>query len=245
MARNTVRLGAAGDSLLPVVCFPWAGAGSVPFRAWSRTAPAGVALEVVRLAGREDRMREPPPARLRPLVEEIAAELDRDRPQVFFGHCFGALLALEVARLLRRNGRAGPARLLVAGEPPGHGDQGSAVTDVRAEMRRTGVMPDDVLDDPVVFPMLEPAIAADLRLAHEAARPGPREPLALPVDAFFATGDPVLGRTAAEAWSGVTTGTVRVHSVEGPRLLPGPCWEPLAHSVFTAVQGDIFGSEVR
>ncbi|WP_344495448.1 thioesterase II family protein [Streptomyces enissocaesilis] len=245
MGRNVVRLKAAGDPLLTLVCFPWAGAGAVPFRAWSRTAPGGLALEAVRLAGREDRMREPPPEELDPLVEDIAAELDTGRPHVFFGHCFGALLALEVAHRLRRDGREGPVGLLVAGEPPGYGDQGPAVTDVRAEMRRTGVMPDDVLDDPVVFPMLEPAIAADLRLADTAARLPRREPLPLRVDAFFATADPVLDRAAAEAWSAVTTGPVRVHSVEGSQLLPGPAWGPFAHSVFEAAHSDRSDSGVH
>lgn len=190
-------------------------------------------------------MRERPPEDLQPLVEELAAELKTDRPYAFFGHCFGALLALEVAHRLRRDGREGPVGLLVAGEPPGRGDQGSAVIDVRAEMRRTGVMPDDVLGDPVIFPMLEPAIAADLRLASVAARVPEREPLSQPVDAFFATADPALDREAAEAWSNVTTGSARVHSVEGTRLLPGHAWESLAHSVFAAAHSGRSGPGTR
>ncbi|MFD3694909.1 thioesterase II family protein [Streptomyces sp. NPDC058646] len=238
MGRNLVRLGAAGEPALTVVCFPWAGAGAVPFRAWSRKAPDGLALEVVRLGGREDRMRELPPEELDLLVGELAAELDTGRRYAFFGHCFGALLALEVAHRLRQNGGEGPESLLVVGEPPGHGDHGPPVTDVRAEMRRSGVMPEEVLDDPALFSLLEPAIAADLRLAHVAARLPERDPLSVPLAAFFATADPVLDRAAAEAWSKVTSGPARVRSVEGERLLPGYSWEPLASSVFDAARAD-------
>ena len=93
-----------------LVCVPPAGKGCSVFRGWQASAPAGVEVLGVQFPGRETRLGEQPVDRVEVLADGIAAALERysDRPLALFGHCFGAVVAFEVARRLP----AGRAELL-------------------------------------------------------------------------------------------------------------------------------------
>ncbi|WP_053065470.1 thioesterase II family protein [Micromonospora sp. RV43] len=228
---NYVTLTRGGNVRL--VCFPWSGAGALPFRGWSAVAPDEIDLVVARRAGREDRYRESAPTELDQLVQELVDDLDTDGSYVFLGHCLGALLAVEVCRELRRRGLPGPTRLSVVGDPPVQSGDRTPVTDVRAEIRRTGAMAPAVLDDPDVWPLIEPVISADLALAVS-YRYRREEPLDLPIDVFLAGTSTAEERAIFTDWAVETTGPVTFHEIDGESLMPHGAWETLAGSVFAA-----------
>src|SRR5262245_50180491 len=55
-----------------LVCIPWGGGGAAPFRAWAPLMGGTASVYAARLAGRETRFREPLPAQLSVVVDELA-----------------------------------------------------------------------------------------------------------------------------------------------------------------------------
>src|SRR6266700_488160 len=85
-------------------CFPYAGAGGVIYSKWAHLLPSGVEVCAIELPGRSSRIHEPPISRLAPLVSALADGMSPLLSSAFgfYGHSFGALIAFEVARELRR-----------------------------------------------------------------------------------------------------------------------------------------------
>ena len=106
------------EARLRLFCFPYAGGGATIFRKWSDSLPETVEVNPVQLPGRGNRLREPPFARLSPLVQAIAAGLlpHLDKPFAFFGHSLGALVGFELARQLRRQAGVHPVRLFISAD---------------------------------------------------------------------------------------------------------------------------------
>lgn len=104
------------DRLVDVFCFPCAGSGATSFFGLCRALPRWVMPYVLRLPGRESTRHVPALTGIPDMARAAASALRRragDRPRVFLGHSMGALVAFEVAQLLR--GDDAPALLIVAG----------------------------------------------------------------------------------------------------------------------------------
>src|SRR5205085_1447895 len=87
------------SATLRVFCAPYAGAGVAAFAPWADRLARSVELAVVRLPGRESRLREPFCVSLDEAADRAAAEITAftDLPCALFGHSMGALLAFELA----------------------------------------------------------------------------------------------------------------------------------------------------
>ncbi len=90
-----------------LIGFPPAGSGPQFFRPWKVQLGSHYQLEAVNIAGQEARLQEVFATSMNQLVEEIAAALlasrtTDERPMVFFGHSFGALVAFNVCYALRK-----------------------------------------------------------------------------------------------------------------------------------------------
>jgi medium-chain acyl-[acyl-carrier-protein] hydrolase len=199
-------------------------------------APEYVTLWAAIPGGREERLREPPPADWTRLITELTDQLPARSPFVLFGHCLGALIAFEVTRELRRRGQPQPERLLLVGPGPSRGGGPSPPVDVVATVRETGAVAESVLADRELFAMVAPTIAADLRLA--AAYPYRAERrLDIPVDVFVVRECGPADMAAALAWSNETTRPVRAVPIDGAPLFPHGAWLPLANQVFGVAPG--------
>lgn len=109
----------ADDSRPAVLCFPHAGGCASFFRSWQSLLPMA-RLHAVQYPGREDRVMDEPPTRLRELAEAVAEEVlaGRERYSVLFGHSMGAYVAFEVAHCLRSAGAAVPALVVSSAAAP-------------------------------------------------------------------------------------------------------------------------------
>ncbi len=209
------------QAALRLFCFPYAGAGATVFRRWSAGLPANVEVCALRLPGREGRLREPAFDRLAPLVDALAAELlpALDRPFAFFGHSMGALVAFELARRLRRDGRPGPRRLFVSGRIAPHCQRDRSChalpePQFREELRRLGGTPREVLEHPELMRVLLPILRADFAVCETYAHE-PDEPLGCPITAFGGLDDEMTRREQLEGWAAHTRAGFRLRMLAG------------------------------
>ncbi len=100
-------------------CFPYGGGGASIYRGWQNEISDAIEICPVQIPGRESRMNEIPHTNLKLLIDELLQHLSHEltQPFAFFGHSFGALIAFELARELRRRGLPQPAHLFVSAFP--------------------------------------------------------------------------------------------------------------------------------
>lgn len=207
---------AASNPWLPVtgapprlVCFPFAGAGTGPFRQW--TLP--VSTVPLLLPGRETRQGEPPIEDMASLVSSITAAIEPlvREPFAFFGHSMGAVVAYETARELRRRGLPMPVALFAAGAraphfrrnwtpPPEPSEQ-----EFLDELRRLEGLSLKVLDNPELLRLALPALRADARLYRNYVY-AEDAPLPVRIFAYGGVSDPNVAPGHVEAWREHTTG---------------------------------------
>ncbi|MFJ2815839.1 thioesterase II family protein [Streptomyces sp. NPDC087294] len=209
---------------LRLVCVPYAGAGAGVFRPWAARLPADVELIAVRLPGRENRLREPPPADWPSLTRDFAAALDAHvpSPYLLFGHSMGAMLAYEsvVGPLTRL-----PERVLLSGCRAPHVPRALPALhalppeEFHAELGRLTATPADVLADRALMALLTPMLRADIRLAETWTHPAPSQ-LPCPATVFSGTEDDVAPPDAVAAWRSLAPHGHREHALNGGHFFP-------------------------
>jgi surfactin synthase thioesterase subunit len=198
---------------LRLFCFPYAGGGATIFAGWPRLLPPEVEVVAVQPPGRENRLTEEPYSDLLQLAEKLYEELVAfmDRPFAFYGHSNGGLMAFELARVLRREGRRMPEHIFVGGrpapqlvltEPPIHA---LPHDEFLAALRRYNGTPEEVLQNAEIMELIAPLLRADFSLG-ETYRYIPGPPLAVPVSAYAGVRDQEVPQHQVEAWKEQTTG---------------------------------------
>ena len=106
---------------IPVLCFPFAGAGASMFRRWQEYPSQTLRICPVQLPGREDRFDEPPYTNVAEAIEglfpEVQETIGERGPVALFGHSLGAVLAYAIAHRLQQVGRAEIVQVFVSGSP--------------------------------------------------------------------------------------------------------------------------------
>ena len=220
---------------LRLFCFPHAGGGAAVFHAWSAALPT---LDVCALEypGRWSRLAEAPCASLRILASSIAddlADLLQGR-YALFGHSYGALIAFEVAREVRRRGRRLPERLFVsaarAPQLPRPHDPIAALPDapfVAALACRYGALPPAILASPELLELLVPVIRADLT-AFETYTFRQEAPLPCPITALRGRDDDTVDEASLQAWGDQTGAGLAVHTFAGDHAFTSSATEVLS-----------------
>ncbi len=210
------------EARIRLFCFPYAGGGASIYHAWAQSLPPQVEVCPVQLPGRENRIREEPFRRMEALVEALAAGLAPllDRPFAFFGHSMGSLIAFELARGLRREGRPGPVHLFVSGhrapqlppqDEPIHPLPDREFLDKVFQLNGT---PEEVRTNPELRALFLPILRADFELC-ETYRYRAEPPLPCPLSAFGGLGDSHAPREELQAWQAQSQGRFVL------RMLPG------------------------
>jgi medium-chain acyl-[acyl-carrier-protein] hydrolase len=203
-------------------CFPYAGGGASVYRGWGASLPNDVEVCPVQLPGRESRLREPAFTDLKTMVPAVADALDPylNLPFVLFGHSMGAAIAFELARELRRRGRAQPLHLFVSGRRaphlPAREEPIHALPEAEfiAKLRELNGTPEEVLQHEELMKLLLPILRADFGV-NETYEYVPEEPLQTGISAFGGIGDADVLREDVEGWRQHTSGRFRA------RMFPG------------------------
>jgi len=214
--RRTSGAGHIATGALRLFCFPHAGGGGSAFKAWAERLPRSVVVVPMR-----------PPRRATPytMSELVAAlgdslEPHPDQPFAFFGHSMGAVVAFELARLLRRRNRPLPRMLVASGArapqfrrghvpPPEPGE-----AEFVEALRRLQGTPREVLDNPTLLQLILPALREDAAIYRNyiyAEEP----PLDCPIRAYGGAEDPNVHRQHLEGWAVETTAAFAI------RMFPG------------------------
>ncbi len=194
---------------LRLFCFPYAGAGSLPYFKWPDLLPeADIEVCAIQPPGRENRLHEPSmedlPGLLHALVTELSPLLQGRF--AFFGHSLGALIAFELTRELRRRGLPLPQTLIVSGaEAPSRRNGLPPLTGlgrdafIRELCARYDGIPQQVLAQPEILDLILPILRADLKIS-ESYTYQVEPPLPVRICALGGTRDPRVSEAALEAW---------------------------------------------
>jgi surfactin synthase thioesterase subunit len=227
--------------------FPHAGAGSTVFAVLREAlSHRGVTLVPAVLPGRERRLRDAPHRDMDSLLAEFEDMAARDGFAAFLGeyallgHCSGALVAFEIARILERSPCRDPQLLVVCSclPPPLIRDTGMSRLPTRELFSRTASMggtPDALMLDPDFLEMLERPLRADwLLFDGYVHRPGAK--LKTPVLAIRGIDDPDLSADDLRAWRDQTSGGFSTMELEsGHWALTGAGSSVLAREIPAAL----------
>ncbi|MFC4161435.1 thioesterase II family protein [Chitinimonas lacunae] len=193
---------------LRLICFNSAGTGSTLFRQWNQRLGGRINALGVQLPGRESRFAEPPAREVASLVEAMGPALAPlfAQPSALLGHSYGALLAFELARWLRRHGAGAPLHLIVAARPAPQLPFGYRKTYHLPEaefievLRRYGGTQDSILANREALRFFLPLIRADLE-ANTEYRYQDEPPLDCPISGWRGADDPVCSEAELLAWA--------------------------------------------
>ncbi|ACR30740.1 thioesterase II family protein [Burkholderia glumae] len=201
---------------LRLFCFHYAGATASIFRSWRAGLPDRVELVAVQLPGREYRLGEPLLESATPIVEALAECVpDRlDLPFVFFGHSMGALIAFDLARLLRARGHGEPALFVASGRnAPRHRWRDAGIETLPDEVflatvRDYNGTPEALINEPSMRELWMPRLRADLTISAR-YRYTEAAPLGCPLLVLRGTHDGLVSDEGVAGWRAETTGPIR------------------------------------
>jgi medium-chain acyl-[acyl-carrier-protein] hydrolase len=148
-----------------------------------------------------------------------------DEPFAFFGHSMGAVVAFELARLLRGRAEPLPRALLVSGARAPQFRRGHvpppepAPSEFVDELRRLEGMPPQVLDNPALLRVVLPALRADAAIYRNYIY-ADEPPLDCPIRAYGGTEDPNVRREHLEAWALQTSSSFSLRMFPGGHFFP-------------------------
>ncbi len=211
-----------------LVCFPFAGAGTLALESWAQELPVEIELVLVRLPGRESRLPEAPYTTMRQVLTGLQRSLGSlvasdAVPFAFFGHCMGAVVAFEFARYMRAHNWRMPRHLIVSGarapQLKVHSADDELIhkfsePDFMERLRLLGGVPSIILDNPQFARVFTRALRADFSIAetytysHESA-------LECGISAFAGIYDPDVAVSDLSAWQDQTSGDFDYKVFEG------------------------------
>jgi surfactin synthase thioesterase subunit len=214
-----------------VWCFSHAGAGPSEFRRWPELVNSEAIVCGIRLPGRESRLGEVPFTEVSEAVSEILQNIgDKVSPDaVFYGQCFGAIIAFEVAAQLATAGANVPTRLYLASQvAPGILTQ-QAIRDgqteqmTSTEFKRMVVdleyLTVDIAQNEEVWHVIEPALRADFQMVENYRMNALTKLLSGSIVALVGTEDYQVEIGEVSPWSDLTAGSFQIRELSGEHLL--------------------------
>lgn len=194
-----------------LVCIPHAGAGVAAFHTWAKDIDSDIEVGIVRLPGRESRIREPPIRDMREAVVRLCDAIHTEvrPPFAILGHCSGALIALAVTQHLHSIKSRLPIVLLVSSQQPphltAHRTHTSQLPDDEfiAVLKEIGATDPELLADSEMARLLLPVIRADTSLI-ESFTADPTMRLPVPIHVLAGAEDSGLDRNIHGGWERYT-----------------------------------------
>ncbi|WKZ47472.1 MAG: thioesterase domain-containing protein [Anaerolineales bacterium] len=211
------------QSRIRLFCFPYAGAGSSVYNAWSNWLLPEIELFVVNLPGRDARIREAPYRQLQALTVPLSQGMMPylDKPFVFFGHSMGSLIGFEVVRELRRRAESQPLHLFVSGRKPP--DAPATHPNLyylpeeeflQAAQQLYGSLPEVILQDPELVNLFLSMMRADVTML-ETYEYKEEAPLGCPISVYGGDQDRSVDEQILAHWEAHTSTAFRLKMFPG------------------------------
>lgn len=232
-------LRAPRNARFALVCFPCAGASASFYYPWKQYWGERETLISVQLPGREDRRADPPATELTDLAAAIAFELHARHagiPLVFFGHSFGALLALETIRVCQRDGLQNPVHFFPSARVAPHLPRPARFLGVHddatlvADMRAIGFEHEKLLEHPGFLRMLLPVLRADFAL-NDGYRCTVGNKVKCATTALAGANDPLAPPHLVEEWRSVAAGAFDLRVFQGDHFYLRSCLAALCETM--------------
>ncbi|MFF7446756.1 MULTISPECIES: alpha/beta fold hydrolase [unclassified Streptomyces] len=206
-----------------LLCVPYAGGGTTVFHGWAAGLPDWIDVWLLRLPGREVRLREKPRTDLLRLAREAADALapGLDGPFAVFGHSLGALIGFEVARELRRRHGLEVSHLTVSARGTPEIPQAERMSHLLSDEefldaldRRFRAVPPQIRQDPEMRALYLPVLRGDIAML-ETYRYRAERPLRCAITALSGTEDQEAREEDMRGWRHHGAGGFTQHAYRG------------------------------
>lgn len=231
---------------VPLICFPFAGAGPSFFGPWQRYRLEVIELVPAEIPGRERLIDRPAHQEVEPLVAETAESMkelfaaSQGHGVALFGHSLGAVLAFEAARVLESQQLVPVVHVFVSGSPgpaTQRENRATGLDDERflAKVEELSGYHHAAFEDDTLRSMLLPVLRADVMM-HENYLAAPGTRIAAPVTAIRGRDDTLVSADQAREWDAFTTSRFAYAEMPGGHLYLRDVPGPLLHLVQTTIR---------
>ncbi|XP_062866912.1 S-acyl fatty acid synthase thioesterase, medium chain [Trichomycterus rosablanca] len=215
------------EAVARLICFPWAGGGSLHYARWGRLLNHSIEVYSVRLPGRESRAKEPFVQNMQQILDEVVGVLLpalKEKPFALFGHSFGAMTSYAFAEYVKTVHNLEPIHMFISGASAPYSEtrlQAPTRSHLSDEeflqwMTSIGGTPPEILTNPEVLKLFLPALKADLKVVETYRCSRPTSPfLSCPVSCFDGKEDVPHD---LQAFKAMTSGDFTVQMLPGPHF---------------------------
>ncbi|XP_031215021.1 S-acyl fatty acid synthase thioesterase, medium chain isoform X1 [Mastomys coucha] len=217
------------DAVFKLICFPWAGGGSIHFAKWGQKINGLLEVHAVRLAGRETRLEEPFSDDIYQIAEEIVTALlpiIRDKAFAFFGHSLGSYIAFVTALHLKEKYKMEPLHIFLSSAPaPQSRPQVPDLNKLSEEQVRDhllifGGTPKHLIEDQDFLKQYIPLLKADAHIVKKFIFNKPSKALlSRDITCFIGSEDTIKdiedNVVYFSGWKDITSGKFDVHKLPG------------------------------
>ncbi|KAM9838782.1 S-acyl fatty acid synthase thioesterase, medium chain isoform 2-T2 [Aulostomus maculatus] len=212
------------DAVARLICFPWAGGGSIHYARWGNILSSSIEVFAVKLPGRESRAKEALFQNMQQVVDEVIRVLLpvlKEKPFALFGHSFGAFTSLAVADDLKKHHNLEPVHVFLSGASAPFSDirirapKRSELSDedFLKWLTSIGGTPPELLANPDVLKLFLPALKADLHIVENYKCNKPDAPfLSCSVTCLDGKDDVPHD---LQAWKHITSGDFTIRMLDG------------------------------
>ncbi|XP_055449721.1 S-acyl fatty acid synthase thioesterase, medium chain [Psammomys obesus] len=212
------------EAVFKLICFPWAGGGSLHFAKWGQTTSGLLEVHAVRLAGRETRAQEPFPNDIYQIADEIVSALlpiIQDKAFAFFGHSLGSYIALLTALRLKEKHNMEPLHFFVSSACAPHSVSRPQIPElnklseeeVQHYLLNFGGTPKHLIEDHDFMRQCTPLLKADMSIIKNFIFDTPsKAPLSRDITCFVGSEDIIKD---LEGWKDITSGKTDIHMLPG------------------------------
>jgi medium-chain acyl-[acyl-carrier-protein] hydrolase len=155
-------------SKVNLICFPFAGGGTLNYRKWRPDLIEDIGLYAINLPGRERFFNQPCLTDYQDLITSLVTLIEplSDCPLIFFGHSFGGLTAYFTALELKKNHHIEPSHLFISARlTPNPNNSQEAFKQILVDQYQG--IPQVILESPELMDLFIPIIQQDFKLYED------------------------------------------------------------------------------